>query len=121
AQHPPRRLPDDGERLGQQVVEILPVLEALAELGGLGDELIVGEGLDLRLEGRDLGDDSLQRLDLPTFAQVEDLVESSHRESSLPTSPRSAAPPIPANRTGRSGQWHPAVLPARPVAADPEA
>jgi len=90
---PPGGLPDDGERLGQEVVEILPAVEAVAELHGLGGELLVRQLLDLGLEGPDLGDDRFQRLDLPTFAQVEDLVENSHRESSLSTAPESAASP----------------------------
>src|SRR5581483_2606531 len=93
AEDPPGGLPDDGEGLGQEVVEILPVVEAGAEGHGPGRQLVVRQGLDLGLEGPDLGDDSLQRLDLPTFAQVEDLVENSHRESSLPTARHGAVSP----------------------------
>jgi len=59
---------------GQEVVRDPPVVDAGAELHRLGRQLIVRQLLDLGLEGRDLGDDGFQRLDLPTFAQVEDLV-----------------------------------------------
>ena len=41
-----------GEGLDGQVVEVGAVVEALAELGGLGDELLVGELLQARLRGR---------------------------------------------------------------------
>ena len=51
-EHAAAGLADDGEGLGQQVVERLAVGDALAELGGLVAELLVGEGLDLRLRAR---------------------------------------------------------------------
>src|SRR5439155_15119662 len=54
---------------------------------------LVRQLLDLGLECPDLGDDPFQRLDLPAFAEVEDLVENSHRELSLSTAPESAASP----------------------------
>ena len=43
----PGRLAGDGERLGQQLVERLTIGVALAELVGLGLELIVGQAFDL--------------------------------------------------------------------------
>ena len=43
-----RRLADRGERLDQQVVELLAVVEPLAELTGLGLEVVVGRALRSR-------------------------------------------------------------------------
>ena len=42
----------DGERLEQEVVEVLAVVEALAELGRLGPELVVGQRLVSRARAR---------------------------------------------------------------------
>ena len=55
ADHPPGGLADHGERLDQQVVEVLAVVEPLAELGGLGLERVVGQRFDLGLERVDVG------------------------------------------------------------------
>jgi hypothetical protein len=90
-EHPPGGLPDGGERLGEEVVKVLPPVEPVPELHGLGRQLIVRQLLDLGLKGPDLGDDPLQRLELPAFAQVEDLVENTHSPVSLPTAPAEAA------------------------------
>ena len=66
------------ERLGQQVVEGLAVGDSLAELDGLCGELLVGQVVDLWLEGvRQLGE-VFELLELPAFAQVGDLVEDRH-------------------------------------------
>ncbi len=53
AQHAPRRLPHDRERLDQEVVEALAPLEALPELDRLVDERVVTEALHLGLERAD--------------------------------------------------------------------
>ena len=42
-EHAPAGFADDGERLGQQVVERLAIGEALPELGGLAAQLLVGQ------------------------------------------------------------------------------
>ena len=52
ADDPDRRLAVDGEGLDGEVVEVGAVGEALAELGGLGRELLVGELLHRRFEVR---------------------------------------------------------------------
>jgi hypothetical protein len=91
AEHPPGCLPDHGEGLRQEVVEVLAVVEAGAEFHRLGGQLLVGQLLDLGLERTDLRDDAFQRFQLPAFAQVEKLVEDSHRGRSLPTASRCAA------------------------------
>ena len=70
-----RRLADRGERLGQQVVERLAVLDPLTELGGLGQELGVGEVLELRLVRQHELRDRLQVLPLASLAEVRDLVQ----------------------------------------------
>ena len=68
----------DGEGLDGDVVEVGAVVEALAELGRLGGELVVGELVQRRLVGVDLGHHRLQRLELLAFAGAEDAVEDSH-------------------------------------------
>ena len=45
-------LPGDGEGLDQKVVQRLAVVQAAAELVGLGPQLVVAEGLDSRARGR---------------------------------------------------------------------
>ena len=49
-QHAAPGLADDGERLGQQIVERFAVGEPLPELGGLVAQLFVGQRLDRRFE-----------------------------------------------------------------------
>ncbi len=66
------------ERLDQQVVELGPVLETLAELGGLAPQDVVGQLLELGLERVDLGDHPMERLELLAFAGAEDAVEDAH-------------------------------------------
>jgi hypothetical protein len=46
----PGGLADDGEGLGQDVVEGRALGELLLELGGLPPQLVVGQGLDLGFE-----------------------------------------------------------------------
>src|SRR5215217_2305730 len=71
----------DGERLDGDVVEIGAVGEALAELGRLGPELLVGQPLELRLEGVDVGHHALERLELLALAGAEDAIEDAHAGS----------------------------------------
>ncbi len=59
----------------EQVVERLAVGDALAELVGLAAELFVGEGLDLRFERADLGDQRPEPLDLTLVLRADDLGE----------------------------------------------
>ena len=68
----------DGEGLDGDVVEVGAVVEALAELGSLGSELVVGELVQRRLVSVDLRHHRLQRLELLAFAGAEDAVEDSH-------------------------------------------
>src|SRR3712207_7219004 len=55
------RLPDRGEGLDQQVVDGLAVVGAGPEVGGAGPQLVVGEPLDLGLEGVDVRHQRLDR------------------------------------------------------------
>ena len=48
------RLADGGERLEEELLERLAVLEPLPELGRLAAQLVVGERLELGLERRDV-------------------------------------------------------------------
>ncbi len=87
----PAGFADDGEGLGEDVVEgglfggdalvfvfrgVLDAFEgvgdALAELDGLGAELVVGERLDGGLEGVDLRDDGHEALDGALVAGTKD-------------------------------------------------
>ena len=56
-------LADRGERLGEDVVEGLTLLEPLAEDVGLGAQLLVGELLEVLLDRVDLCGDALQLLE----------------------------------------------------------
>ena len=56
AEHPARGLAAHGEGLGQHLLEGFALLVALLEFVGLGRQLLVGEGLHLRLQGIDLVD-----------------------------------------------------------------
>ena len=66
---------DDGESLGQQVVERLAVGMALTELVGLGPQLLVGERLQGGLERIDALDGLGVLLDQPIVAAAENLLE----------------------------------------------
>ena len=68
-------LAGDGERLVQEVVEQLAVLVALAELRGLGAQLLVAEAGDVRLEVGDPLGLVLERLEAPAFTGVQQLVD----------------------------------------------
>ncbi len=81
ADHPLACLADDREGLDEQVVEVLAVVEPLAELAGLGPQRVVGQRLELGLEGVDVGDQGLQGLELAALTRAEDLVEDAHAAS----------------------------------------
>ncbi len=70
------RLADRGERLGQQVVEGLAVGEALAEDGGLLAQLLVGELLEVVLEGVDLRGDACKALQDPALTGAQQLLDA---------------------------------------------
>ena len=74
-----RGLAHRGERLDQDVVEGGTVVEPLAELAGLGSQLVVGQPLVFVVEGVDVGDDALQRLQLLALARTEDSIQDSHQ------------------------------------------
>ena len=78
AQHPVGGLAGDGERFDEQIVEIGPVCQALAELRRLAAQLVVAERLHVALERVDLRDDALQRFELLAFTGAEDAIEDSH-------------------------------------------
>src|SRR5205823_2203892 len=65
------RLTHGCERLEDEVVERLAVLEPLPELGRLGLQLLVGKGLELWLEGGDVGGLLLQALEPTAFADAQ--------------------------------------------------
>ncbi len=60
----PGRLAHGGERLGQDVIQILAVFKPRPKLVGLGAKLGVGERLELRLQRVDALDDRLKALQL---------------------------------------------------------
>ena len=53
----------------------LAVLESLAELDRLGAQLVVGQGLEVGLERRDVLRLLLEPLDAPPLAEAQDLLE----------------------------------------------
>jgi hypothetical protein len=70
------RLADRGVRLEEEVLGRLAVLDPLSELGRLGGELLVGEGFELGLEGRDVVRLVLQALEPPTLADAQEFLEA---------------------------------------------
>ena len=72
-EHPPGGLTGDGERLGQQVVEVGTVGDALLELVGLGAQLGVGQLLDVVGQGVHIVGDLLEALDHAAFTETEQL------------------------------------------------
>jgi hypothetical protein len=71
-----------GERLGQQVVERLPVGIALAQLDGLVLELLVGERVESVFEGVDRRRVVLQPPEGSALADAEDLFQNRSHECS---------------------------------------
>src|SRR4029077_12584429 len=80
-------LADGGERLGQQLVEILARVEALAELDRVGGQLVVGQRLELRLQRVHVDHALLQPFQGAALAGPQDLVEHAHRTRMVPTGP----------------------------------
>ena len=74
-EHPPGRLAGHRERLGQQVVEALPVGVPLLELRGLGPQFGVGQLLDVVGQGVDVLGHSLEALDHATFTKSQQLIQ----------------------------------------------
>ena len=71
------RLADGGERVEEELVEALAVLEPLPERGGQALQLGVGELLVLRLERGDVRGLLLEPLDAPALADAQDLLQAS--------------------------------------------
>ena len=69
------RLADHGERLGEDVVEGLPVGQPLAEVVGLGPQLGVGHADHVVLDSVDLVGDAVQVLEDLALACAQELVE----------------------------------------------
>ena len=75
-EHAPGGLAGHRERLGQQVVEVVAVGDALLELVGLGPQLGVGELLDVVGQGVDVVSHPLEALDHAAFTETEQLIDS---------------------------------------------
>jgi len=118
-EHALRRLPDHGIRLRLDVLECGAVGEPGAELGGLGEQRLVGEGVDGGFEGADGGDDSLVLLQLLSLARAEDSLQQGHgrliiwgaERNGVAAAPTGAATQygealfrLPERRRGRSGR-----------------
>jgi hypothetical protein len=82
ADGPARRFAGGRERLGQDVVEGLSVLQALAELDGLVGQLLIGEILDLGLPRIDQLSELFELLAPAALADVAELVDDGQRGSS---------------------------------------
>ena len=78
AQHPVRGLPHGGEGLRQDIVQRLAVCQALLELGGLGLELGVGQGLVLVGHGLDLVHHRINGFQLPGAVVSEESFHQTH-------------------------------------------
>jgi hypothetical protein len=70
-----------GERLEEDVLERLAVVEPLLELGCLLPELVVAERLELGLERGDVRGLLREALDAPALADAEDLLEAAEARS----------------------------------------
>jgi hypothetical protein len=67
------RLADGGVGFEDELVQLLAVVEPLPELGGLRGKIGVGELLEFRLEGADVGRLIAQALEAPAFAEPKSL------------------------------------------------
>ncbi len=88
---PPARLADDGVGLDEEVVQRLPLVQALAELDRLVGERLVAQRLHVRLEGADERHELGQPPDLLALTGFEDLREHAHGAPILPA-PGTAEP-----------------------------
>ena len=70
------RLADGGERLEEEVVELLAVREPLPELGRLRAQLVVGERPELGLERGDVRRLLAEPLHAPALAEAQELLEA---------------------------------------------
>ena len=70
------RLADGGERLEEDVLELLAVLEPLLELRGLREQVGVAQRLEVGLERGDVRRLLGEALDAPTLADAEHLLEA---------------------------------------------
>jgi hypothetical protein len=84
ADRPPEGLAHGRERLEEELLERLAVLDALLELGRLAGELGVGERLELGLEGADVRRLVGELLEPPALADAEDALEGTHALGHLP-------------------------------------
>ena len=82
-QHAGRSLAADGKCLGQEVVEVLAALIALAELVRLFTQLLIRQRLHLVLHGLDARDERHKLLYLTLRAGAEDFLNDSHRMQDL--------------------------------------
>ena len=89
AEHPLGGLADRGERLGEQLVEVLAVGRRAGGTRRSARRAPRRSALHLRLERGDLGNDRLEELELAPLADVEDLLEETHCAEST------GAPPVP--------------------------
>ena len=90
-EHPPGRFAHDCVGLDQEVIERLALVQALPELHRLVRQFGVAEGLHLRLQLRDGGDELGQASDLLALACLENLGEYTHEITILPVPGRSPA------------------------------
>ena len=104
------RLTHGREGLGQEHVEGLAVVESLAETLGLVAQLLVGELLEVGLEGIDLLGDALELLQGPALAGAKQLLDDGHLVISLPT--RTCGPARWAGSIARDGSRDPPRLAA---------
>ena len=74
AYRPARRLARHRERLRQQVVETLPLLQPAPEDGGLRPQSVIGQCGDLGIPGRYPRHSLLELPQFLAFAEAEDLV-----------------------------------------------
>ena len=92
-QHAPGGLPAGSKGLGQDVIQGLPVLQALLELRGLGLELLVGKGFVFLFQRLDLIHQRHNRLDLPLRTGAENFLQETHIRSHLVVVTHSISPP----------------------------
>ena len=87
-QHTGGRLPGDGKGFDQEVVGLLAIVEALAELTRLGPQRVVGQRLHFGLERVDVGHERLQGLQLPTLTAAQNTRKNAHRADHSTDGPR---------------------------------